>query len=285
MQKSSSPSLSNYTLRTSLAVQRLRLHASTAGGMGLIPSQGSSTSHGGAAKQWKHTHTYTLRVLIWWKMRVVLRQQVSKFPLQSQAYLLYEIGCHSAKGSTHFVYPQTFISDTWWGTILLNLIVFTSVQIRWLGRLGMFRSCTFQTKDWLLTSTWEGTSKPLELPACQEHLCIPGVLTMSYSLCQQYDFCWTLAFVCLGVSGLCCIGLTSRRLQLEKLKSVMWFPHAGIRSTLTDPSSPPALRLRWVSLVGNMHMSCHIIAGRITRSPYNSTGRTMDVPGFSSSLP
>lgn len=124
--------------------------------------------------------------------------------------------------------------------LIKNLIVFTSVQIRWLGRLGVFRSCTFQIKDWLLTSTWEGTSKPLELPACQERLCIPGVLTMSYSLCQQYDFCWTLAFVCLGVSGPCYIGLTSRRLELEKLKSVMWFPHAGIRSTLTDPPGPRA---------------------------------------------
>ena len=32
-------------LRTSLAVQRLRLHASTAGGMGLIPGQGTKIPH------------------------------------------------------------------------------------------------------------------------------------------------------------------------------------------------------------------------------------------------
>ena len=70
--------------------------------------------------------------------------------------------------------------------VIKNLIVFTSVQIRrWLGRLGVFRSCTLQIKACLLIRTWEGTSKPLEQPACQEHLCIPGVWTMSYSLCQQ----------------------------------------------------------------------------------------------------
>ena len=89
---------------------------------GFDPLSGKFHKLWGAAKKWKHTHTPILRVLIWWKMRVVLHQQVSKFPLQSQAYLLYEIGCHSAKGSTHFVYPQTFISDTWWGTMLLKTL-------------------------------------------------------------------------------------------------------------------------------------------------------------------